>query len=118
MGNATGIIEYLQAGLRAAGLRQSVIANNIANLDTPGYRRSTVAFETCLAEALASSTPADLSRIEPRIIQPLATPVKANGNDVNLDAEVGELIKNTGTYKLYLRLLDKVYSQMEMAIRG
>jgi flagellar basal-body rod protein FlgB len=118
MGSRAGVIEYLEAGLRAAGLRQSVIANNIANLDTPGYRRSAVEFEKCLAEALSTSGPVDLTRVQAEIIQPMTTPVKSNGNDVSLDTEVGELIKNSGTYKLYLRLMGKVYSQMELAIRG
>ena len=117
MGSRASVIEYLEAGLRAASLRQSVIANNIANLDTPGYRRSTVNFETRLAKVLSSSRPADLTEIVPEIARPMTTPVKINGNDVNMDQEVGELIKNTGRYKFYLRLMAKMYSQMEQAIR-
>ena len=116
MDSRARVIEYLQAGLRAAGMRQAVIANNIANLKTPGYRRSTVNFEQHLAEALEASRPVDLTRIIPEVVQPMATPVKANGNDVDMDREVGELIKNTGKYKLYLRLISKLYRQMEQAI--
>ena len=117
MGSRASIIEYLEAGLRAASLRQSVIANNIANLDTPGYRRSAVNFETRLAEVLGSSRPVDLTRIAPEVVRPMTTPIRINGNDVSMDEEVGELIKNTGRYKFYLRLMSKLYSQMEQAIR-
>ena len=51
MGSGNGMIEYLQAGLRAASMRQAVIANNVANLDTPGYRRRVIEFEKRLAVA-------------------------------------------------------------------
>ena len=110
------IINYLEAGLRAASLKQAVIANNIANLETPGYRRHDVEFEEHLAQALKSSSPVDLDKLKPRIIQPMNTPVAPNGNDVSLDTEVGEMIKNATTYKTYLRLLSKVYRQMELAM--
>jgi len=116
MGGRYGIVEYLEAGLRAASLRQAVIANNIANLDTPGFRRSTVAFEKLLAEALDSARPPDPRKLQPEVFRPLATPVGANGNDVSLEMEVGELIRNSGRYKTYLRLLAKLYRQMEMAM--
>ena len=116
MGSGNGMIEYLQAGLRAASMRQAVIANNVANLDTPGYRRRVIEFEKLLAEALDSGGRVDLTEVRPQIIQPNSTPVNDNGSDVNMDMEIGELIKNASIYKVYLRLLSKVYQQMELAI--
>ncbi len=110
------IINYLEAGLRATSLRRAVLANNLANTETPGYRRHDVQFEEQLAQAIKSSSPADLDELKPRIIQPMNTPVGPNGNDVNLHTEIGELIKNDGTYKTYLRILAKTYRQMEIAI--
>jgi len=110
------IINYLEAGLRAASVRRAVLANNLANTETPGYRRHDVQFEQQLAQALKSSGPVDLDALRPHIIQPMNTPVGPNGNDVNLHTEIGELIKNDGTYKTYLRLLAKTYRQMEIAI--
>ncbi len=116
MGGGNGIVEYLEAGVRAASLRQAVIANNIANLDTPGFRRSAVAFEKLLAEALDSPRPPDPRTLKPEVFQPLRTPVGSNGNDVSLEMEIGELMRNSGRYKTYLRLLAKLYRQMEMAM--
>ena len=40
------IVDYLEAGLKVSGLRGKVIANNIANLNTPGFKRSAVEFES------------------------------------------------------------------------
>ena len=113
-GNVT---DLLTAGIKAEGLRQQAIANNVANLETPGYRRIDVKFEELLAKALESPSESnDISEIEPEIYQPKQTPVKANGNDVNFEAEVGEMVKNTLRHKAYIRLLGKELKQIELAI--
>ena len=105
MGNAN-IVNVLEAGLRGSLLRQKVIANNIANLNTPGYRRQDVRFEETLA------------KVEGELFRPMNTPVDRKGNDVNVDVEVGELMKSVTRHKAYLRLLNKVYKQMEMAMQS
>jgi flagellar basal-body rod protein FlgB len=110
------VLELLEAGIRAESLRQKAIANNIANLQTPGYRRIDVKFQELLAKALDKSGAADLEEIKPQIHQPKQTPVKSNGNDVNLEAEVGEMVKNALLHKVYIRLLNRKYSQIELAI--
>jgi len=112
----SNITDLLDAGIRAESLRQKTIAGNIANLETPGYRRIDVKFEDLLAKALDASGTVDLKDIKPQIHQPKQTPVKANGNDVNLEAEVGEMVKNSLLHKIYIRLLNKKYSQMELAM--
>ncbi|MHC4483159.1 MAG: flagellar basal body rod protein FlgB [Planctomycetota bacterium] len=116
MSKTNNIIDLLEAGIRAEGIRQKAIANNIANLQTSGYRRFDVKFEELLAKALKSSGSVELSEIEPQIYQPKQTPVKSNGNDVNLEAEVGEMVKNTLRYKAYIRLLNRKYRKIELAI--
>ena len=110
------VINYREAGLRASNLRRAVIANNIANLETPGYRRYDVAFQEHLAKAMESGGSVDLEAIKASIIQPMNSPVAPNGNDVNPFTEFGEMFKNDGTYKTYVRLLAKAYRQMELAI--
>jgi len=50
----TGITDLLEAGIKAEGLRQKAIAGNMANLETPGYRRIDVKFEELLAKVLDS----------------------------------------------------------------
>ncbi len=116
MSKISSIMDFLEAGIRAESLRQKAIANNIANLETPGYRRIDVEFKELLVKALDSSGEAELSQIEPKIYQPNTTPVRSNGNDVNLETEVGEMVKNTLRHKAYVRLLNKKYNQMELAI--
>jgi flagellar basal-body rod protein FlgB len=116
MSTTSSITELLNAGIRAERLRQEAIANNIANIETPGYRRIDVNFEELLAKALSETGEADLSEIEAQLYQPKKTQVKSNGNDVNMETEVGEMIKNTLRHKTYVRLLNKNYRQIELAI--
>jgi len=112
----TSIVELLEAGIRAETLRQQAIANNVANLQTPGYRRLDVRFEQLLAKAMESDGDFDLEEIGAELYQPKNTAVNPNGNDVNLDAEVGELIKNSLRQRALVRLLSKKYNQIERAI--
>jgi flagellar basal-body rod protein FlgB len=116
MPKTNSIIDFLEAGIRAEGLRQRAIASNVANLETPGYRRFDIKFEELLAKALDSRGSVKLREIEPEIYRPGQTPVKSNGNDVHLEAEVGEMVKNSLRHKAYIRLLNKKYGQMELAI--
>lgn len=116
MSKTESIVDLIDAGIKAETLRQKAIANNIANLETPGYRRIDVKFEELLAKCLRSSKEFDISEIEAQIYQPKQTPVKSNGNDVNLEAEIGQMIKNTLRHKTYIRLLSKKYNQIELAI--
>ncbi len=118
MAETNTIPELLQAALAASQLKSKVIANNIANLDTPGYRRKDVRFDGLLARALKSPGGMDVKSLRKELFEPMTTDVNNQGNDVNLDVEVGEMIKNGARYKMYVRLLRKMYRQMEMAITG
>ncbi len=116
MSKTNSVIAILEAGIKAESLRQKAIANNVANIETPGYRRIDVKFEELLAKSLDSSGSVDLSELEPQIYRPKLTPVKSNGNDVSLENEVGAMIKNSLRYTTYIRLLSKKYEGIELAI--
>jgi len=116
MAKTNNIMDLLEAGIRAEYLRQKTIASNVANLETPGYRRIDVKFEELLTKAMSSSGAVDLSEIKPQIYNPKQTPLKPNGNDVSLEVEIGNMVKNTLRHKAYIRLLNKKFKQMELAI--
>lgn len=111
--NITG---FLEAGLRAETARQKTIAGNLANIQTPEYKSTDISFEDMLREAIKSERDFDPKSIELEIYEPLATKVKANGNDVSLEAEVGRMIKNAMKHTAYVRLLNKKYQQMQQAM--
>ncbi|HUV41515.1 MAG TPA: flagellar basal body rod protein FlgB [Sedimentisphaerales bacterium] len=117
MTKVTNITDFLETGIKAAGLRHNAIANNIANLETADYRRLDIRFEQLLQKALDSAGPVRPDQIQPEIHQPKQTPVKSNGNDVNLEGEIGQMLKNILRYKTYVRLLNKKYDQIERAMK-
>jgi flagellar basal-body rod protein FlgB len=112
-----GLIEYLESALKASSLRTKIIANNIANIGTEGFRRSSVDFEHLLGEAMESRRPSDLADVEPIIQQPLNTAINEYGSDVDLDAEFGDMVKNTVKHKTYMRLLIRTYRQTDQAMQ-
>ncbi len=116
MAGDMNILDYLEAGIRAEGVRQQTIANNVANMATPGFRRSDVRFEELLAKAMKAGGDVDKSKLEAEVFQPKNTPVKANGNDVSMDMEVGEMVKNSLKHKTFTLLLKKKYRQMSDAM--
>jgi len=116
MAQSGNIVELLEAGMNAERLRQQAIASNLANMATPGYRRLDVKFEELLAKALNSPDGNDLDKLEPEIYQPLNTAVRSNGNDVDMEMEVGNLVQNSLRYTAYVRLMQKRFTQIEKAI--
>jgi flagellar basal-body rod protein FlgB len=66
----TGIVELIEAGVKAETLRQKAISNNVANLQTPGYRRLGVKFEQLLSQAIESgdADKIDLDRLRQSFI--------------------------------------------------
>ena len=117
MRQSNDIVGLLEAGIKAEGLRQKTIASNMANIETPRYRRIDVKFDELLAKALGSSGKVDLDKLEPEIYEPRNTSVGDDGNDVSLEAEVGNLLKNSLRHTAYVRLMQKRFTQIEAAIR-
>jgi flagellar basal-body rod protein FlgB len=114
----TGIIDLLESGIKAETLRQKAISNNIANLQTPGYRRLGVNFEQLLNKAMESGDieNVDLDEIKAELYQPKNTAVNTNGNDVNPETEIGDLVNNSIRYRAFIKLLAKKYAQIDEAI--
>jgi len=116
MPQPVNIVGLLESGIKAEELRQRTIASNIANLETPGYRRLDVRFEDLLAKAMKSQHAGDSDGPEPEVFQPGTTPMKSNGNDVSLEMEVGEMLKNSIRETAFVRLLRKKFAQVETAV--
>ncbi len=117
MAQNSNIMELLEAGMRAEGLRQQAIANNVANMQTNGYRRSDVNFEQVLSKAINGGGPVNPDALKFELYQPKNTPINETGSDVGLDSEVGEMVKNSIRHKTYVLLMKKKYEQMDAAMR-
>jgi len=110
------VVGLLEAGIKAEEVRQRTIASNVANMDTPGYRRLDVRFEELLAKAMRSGQSKDVANVEPEVISPRKTFVKPNGNDVSLEMEIGEMLRNSSRQMAFVRLLRKKFGQIEEAV--
>jgi flagellar basal-body rod protein FlgB len=111
------VMDLLAAGLRAESQRQQTIANNIANINTEGFRRSEINFDEVLAKALDKNGSFDPNKLKAEIFQPEDTPINEFGSDVGLDTEVGEMAKNSLRHRTYMLVLKKKYQQMGDAMK-
>lgn len=111
---------WLEKALDASLLRHKVIANNIANVSTPGFKRLEVVFEEKL-KALLNKKPisfSQLKKIEPEIIEDQNSAWREDFNNVDIDREMVELSKNTLQYNLYIQLLNGKLDRIRKAIAG
>ena len=110
----------LSKTLDAAGERQKAIANNIANVETPGYKRSYVSFEselkTVLARSSAHGIRSGLRDLSPAVRLDSQSPAKPDGNNVNIDAEIAGLAKAALKHKAAAVLLESKISMLRAAI--
>jgi len=107
LGNNDAVVTLLGAALDGYSLRQRVIADNIANVDTPGFRARSVEFESALRDAAADPERAvdEMSgglRVTTTTTQ---TPVGADGNGVDLRKEALAAIQTQFQYQLLSRAI-------------
>jgi flagellar basal-body rod protein FlgB len=87
----------LQAAIRGAGMRQTVLSQNLANANTPGYQRKDVDFQSTLAEAMQSGMNPDQVQFSQNTDQ--SAPVQADGNSVDADTESAKMAENGLEYQ-------------------
>lgn len=114
--NSTFVL--LEKMLDATWLRNKVIANNIANVNTPGFRRSDVSFEDELKSALKSKDINRLIALKPRIITPEETVSSPDLNNVDIDMEMARLAENTLLSNIYAQFMSGQFAELKLAIRG
>jgi flagellar basal-body rod protein FlgB len=105
----------LKVSLDGLAARQRAIANNIANVQTPGFRAQKVQFEEALQAAVANGTP--LPAVQPTTATSLE-PTRLDGNNVNLDEETLSNVDTGLRYQLSLRALDNKYTMLHEVIKG
>jgi flagellar basal-body rod protein FlgB len=104
----------LHASLSGLAQRQRVTADNIANVNTPGFLAGRVDFESSLKGALRSGeTPTVDGGTTMRSLEPTNT----NGNNVNLDQETLIATETGLRYQLALNALDGKYNSLRTALR-
>ena len=113
----------LDLALGAAGKRQEVLANNLANVNTPGYKRLDVNFDGALAKALDAQRGGNvdddnaLSQLSPKVTTDAnAVSVRADGNSVDVDQEMAFLAENNIRYNALVQLSQKKLEGLKYVI--
>lgn len=104
--------------LDAATLRQRVISQNIANVNTPGYRQHEVVFEEQLRGVLRSGAADGVQGLLPEVREVDGLPTRVDGNNVDIDVEMGRLTKNALLYETYSQILASKLGMLRSAISG
>lgn len=123
-----GVIGVLTRALSASSLRQGVIAHNLANFNTPGFKRYTVRFEDEVGRALERN-PVTLDRTHhyhlgiersdaaaPSVEIDRSTLRRIDGNNVDLESEMIELVTNQLRYNAYVQQINNRFSQWRYVI--
>jgi len=107
----------LERALSGASQRQQLLANNLANADTPGFKRSDLDFHSTLAGALAAGD--DGSQLESVTFTPetdTSTSLTADGNNVDVDSEMSNLSENALDYESLIAVANARMKMLSTAI--
>lgn len=130
--------DILQRGLNNATLKRRVIADNIANVDVPHFKRSDVTFEANLKRALESEEtnkmnsvptqvshekhleffkPIDYKDVQSKSQIDYLTTMRADGNNVDIEKEVTESAKNQTHYAIMVERLNQNSRMLNIVMR-
>ncbi len=123
--NAFNYINILDKAADASWKRNEVITNNIANVDTPGYKRKDVQFETYLMQALVGDNSLDhrvanasLDALDSSIYTDYATlSYRLDGNNVDIDTETANLAENQIRYYALIDSMTQEFSRLKTVLQ-
>ena len=110
------LLQAMTDKMRWHQARQGVLAQNIANADTPGYKA--VDFDFGKALAATTSTPAGAAAPAPDVLYRQPSQPSLDGNTVEMDAERAAFADNTVRYEAALKFLNTQLRTMLAALQG
>jgi flagellar basal-body rod protein FlgB len=126
--------QRLEGAIHAASMRQKVLANNIANVDVPYYKRSDVAFEQMLSQAIGQDglrtlpgrrtdtrhipIGASYPNPAPEVVTDQTSVINNNRNNVDIDKEMSLMAENQLRYNLFIQQMNHEVKMMRTGIEG
>ena len=128
------IYQVLEKSLNAASLQHQMISNNIANVDTPGFKRSEVVFQNKLEQVLGLKETnylplmithknhipivpeITINDINPEIVTKTETSLRTDENNVDIDFEMSKMAENTAYYSSLAQLTSLKFKELISAI--
>ncbi|MCL2627821.1 MAG: flagellar basal body rod protein FlgB [Oscillospiraceae bacterium] len=123
-------MDVLQKGLSVGWMRNAVIRNNIANVETPGFKASDVEFESLFKRALEEGGfvgrrthpkhieigSGNINNVRPRIYERRDLSMRFDGNNVDIESENVKLAQNQLQYNTIMEKLNGEIRRLRMAI--
>ncbi len=119
----------MEKSLDAAWSRNEIISQNIANVDTPGYKRKDIAFEEYLSNSkkrIAGNrtdvrhipiSSSDIDSVDPTMTQDYSElSMRIDGNNVDIDTEMANLAKNSIKFNALTQMLNGSFSKIKSVI--
>ncbi|NLJ91372.1 MAG: flagellar basal body rod protein FlgB [Clostridiales bacterium] len=124
--NAFNYINVLNKAADASWLRNEIIANNLANINTPNFKRSDVDFESVLRKQLKGSQPLDrkVANVNIQNLKPVVYKDHANlsyrldGNNVDIDIESANLAENQIKYNAIVDSISHEFNRIKTVLNG
>lgn len=127
--NAFDYINIMDKAADASWMRENAITNNIANVDTPGYKRQDVAFASVLKRELGNTKFGaldqrvrnlndDLSGLSVSTYTDSANySYRLDGNNVDVDTEQVELASEQLRYQLLTTAINEEFNRMKVVLK-
>ena len=121
-------IDLMKSALGGSWLKNSAITNNIANVNTPGYKRQVVNFQEVLLNKVNQSDSVNMMTTnskhinsihagEPQIENQTDTSYRVDNNNVDVDVENAEMAKNTIYYNTVVNEVNGQFARLKTAFR-
>ncbi|MGH9646143.1 MAG: flagellar basal body rod protein FlgB [Bryobacteraceae bacterium] len=107
----------LERYMNLLSTRQKLVASNIANADTPGYKTKDIDFRAEFAQQMQAQECSGPDTSGPQTIEPDGLPVKADGNNVSLDRESRMLAENAMRFQVATSLAQSELHNIRSAIQ-
>lgn len=114
----SSVLNVLEKSMDLNWLRQQLIADNIANVDTPQYKRQDIDFQKSLKKALSNTGGTDLqgNGEQPVFVDSGNTSGAENGNNVDMESELAQQSMNLLQYDVLARLESDQLGMLRTAI--
>ena len=124
------VLNVLQKGLEASSMRQQVLSNNVANIDTPNFKRSDVDFQAVLGTLLGDKGGALPMKLTARqhipglaggsdsgVVTDHSTSLRNDGNNVDVDREMSNVAENGLYYNSLTQAISSQLGLLRMVIK-
>ncbi|HAQ08029.1 MAG TPA: flagellar basal body rod protein FlgB [Bacillus bacterium] len=122
-------VSTLENALNYSSLKQKIVSQNIANVDTPNYKAKEVSFKDAFDQALGKF---EANRTNPRhyqfnsqsgstpgvMVRKMNLNYNENGNSVDLDKEMADMATNQIYYNALTERINGKFNSLQSVIRG